>query len=102
VAHQNVAGVLTGRGLMDCLQYYDNCLFYKTIVNCRKMYLLEFTVVECYVNVWFSVKTIVQTWIPEYEDDSDENTNKQDSEPTSAKKQGILFFQASFSIFKLR
>jgi hypothetical protein len=26
MAHQNVAGVLTGRGLMDCLQYYDNCL----------------------------------------------------------------------------
>jgi hypothetical protein len=23
---QNVGGVLTGRGLMDCLQYYDNCL----------------------------------------------------------------------------
>jgi hypothetical protein len=27
MAHQNVAGVLTSRGLMDCLQYYDNCLF---------------------------------------------------------------------------
>jgi hypothetical protein len=26
MALQNVAGVLTGRGLMDCLQYYDNCL----------------------------------------------------------------------------
>jgi hypothetical protein len=24
---QNVAWALTGRGLMDCLQYYDNCLF---------------------------------------------------------------------------
>jgi hypothetical protein len=29
IAHQNVAGVLTGRGLMDCLQYYENCLFYQ-------------------------------------------------------------------------
>jgi hypothetical protein len=27
MALQNVDGVLTGRGLMDCLQYYDNCLF---------------------------------------------------------------------------
>jgi hypothetical protein len=27
MALQNVAGVLTGRGLMDCLQYYDSCLF---------------------------------------------------------------------------
>jgi hypothetical protein len=26
MAHQNVAWVLTGRGLMDCLQNYDNCL----------------------------------------------------------------------------
>jgi hypothetical protein len=31
MAHQNVAGVLTGRGLMDCLQYYDNCLFNTTL-----------------------------------------------------------------------
>jgi hypothetical protein len=28
MALQNVAWALTGRGLMDCLQYYDNCLFY--------------------------------------------------------------------------
>jgi hypothetical protein len=28
MALQNVAWVLTGRGLMDCLQYYDNCLLY--------------------------------------------------------------------------
>jgi hypothetical protein len=28
MANQNVDGVLTGRGLMDCLQYYDNCLFF--------------------------------------------------------------------------
>jgi hypothetical protein len=28
MALQNDAGVLTGRGLMDCLQYYDNCLFF--------------------------------------------------------------------------
>jgi hypothetical protein len=27
MALQNVAWALTGRGLMDCLQYYDNCLF---------------------------------------------------------------------------
>jgi hypothetical protein len=27
MAHQNVSGVLAGMGLMDCLQYYDNCLF---------------------------------------------------------------------------
>ncbi|XP_060575813.1 N-lysine methyltransferase KMT5A-like isoform X2 [Ruditapes philippinarum] len=26
MALQNVAGVLTGRGFMDCLQYFDNCL----------------------------------------------------------------------------
>jgi hypothetical protein len=26
MALQNIAGVLTGRGHMDCLQYYDNCL----------------------------------------------------------------------------
>jgi hypothetical protein len=26
MALQNVTGVLTGRGLMDCLQYYNNCL----------------------------------------------------------------------------
>jgi hypothetical protein len=26
-ALQNVDGVPSGRGLMDCLQYYDNCLF---------------------------------------------------------------------------
>jgi hypothetical protein len=28
MALQNVDGVLTCRGLMDCLQYYDNCLFH--------------------------------------------------------------------------
>jgi hypothetical protein len=28
MALQNVAWALTGRGLMDCLQYYDNCLFF--------------------------------------------------------------------------
>jgi hypothetical protein len=27
MALQNVDGVLTGRGLMDCLQYYDICMF---------------------------------------------------------------------------
>jgi hypothetical protein len=26
MALENVDEVLTGRGLMDCLQYYDNCL----------------------------------------------------------------------------
>jgi hypothetical protein len=28
MALQNVAWALTGRGLMDCLQYYDNCLLH--------------------------------------------------------------------------
>jgi hypothetical protein len=28
---QNIDGVLTGRGLMDCLQYYDNCLLYYVV-----------------------------------------------------------------------
>jgi hypothetical protein len=27
MALQNADGVLSGRGLMDCLQYYNNCLF---------------------------------------------------------------------------
>jgi hypothetical protein len=36
---QNVAGVLTGRGLMDCLQYYDNLL-----VFCIFLLLLHFQI----------------------------------------------------------
>jgi hypothetical protein len=33
MAFQNVAGVLTGRGLMDCLQYYNNCLLNYRLVS---------------------------------------------------------------------
>jgi hypothetical protein len=32
MALQNVAWALTGRGLMNCLQYYDNCLFLLAVV----------------------------------------------------------------------
>jgi hypothetical protein len=34
---QNVAGVLTGRGLMDCLQYYDSCLLKLSDTDMSKM-----------------------------------------------------------------
>jgi hypothetical protein len=36
LALQNVDGVLTGRGLMDCLQYYDNCLFISVCLNIKR------------------------------------------------------------------
>jgi hypothetical protein len=33
MALQNVAWALTGRGLMDCLQYYDNCLLLLIVMS---------------------------------------------------------------------
>jgi hypothetical protein len=44
MALQNVDGVLTGRGLMDCLQYYDICLY------------LNETVRQCYFKAFLTSK----------------------------------------------
>jgi hypothetical protein len=38
---QNVAWALTGRGLMDCLQYYDNCLFFSCFFCFEALYLVR-------------------------------------------------------------
>ena len=47
MALQNVAWALTGRGLMDCLQYYDNCLFLKVFSSNFKYKLLVINHIIC-------------------------------------------------------
>jgi hypothetical protein len=59
MAHQNIAGVLTGRGLMDCLQYYDNCLF--IMAFCFLCYI-KYIVNNVFYAKCFSEMFLLKTW----------------------------------------
>jgi hypothetical protein len=59
MANQNVAWVLTGRGLMDCLQYYDNCLF----LNVVKLLICNTDLFRCFrflLSEMFSLKYMLR------------------------------------------